>query len=59
MTKKEQFAKLALVKTALAEKYEQAVKNSNSKPRQVSLKHQAAKYRRQAAELAKKQLAKK
>jgi hypothetical protein len=47
-------AKLVDVKLALAEKCDRLIKVSKSTPRKTSLQRQAAKFRRQAADLTKK-----
>jgi hypothetical protein len=47
-------AKLAKVKLALADKCDRLIKTSKSTPKKSSLKQQAAKFRRQAADLTKK-----
>lgn len=44
-------AKLAQVKLALAEKCDRLIKVSKSAPKRATLKYQAAKFRRQAADL--------
>ena len=51
MSKATNDAKLAQVKLALAEKCDRLIKVSNSVPKRTTLKHQAAKFRRQAADL--------
>jgi hypothetical protein len=52
MNKKEASAKLAQVKLTLAEKCDRLAKLSKSTPKRVSMLHQAAKFRRQAADLS-------
>ena len=54
MTKTEQYQKLAVVKTKLAEKWEHLSKVANSIPCQKTFTRRAAKYRRQAADLLRK-----
>jgi hypothetical protein len=52
MSKVESKAKLSKVKLALAEKCERLAKTTKSVPRLKTLKYQAARLRRQAADLA-------
>jgi hypothetical protein len=54
MSKKDVAAKLAQVKLELAEKCERLIKTVKSKPRQAKLRHQAARFRRQAADLTRR-----
>ena len=51
MSKAENNRKLAEVKLALADKCDRLGKVTKSIPRQKTLKHQAARFRRQAADL--------
>jgi hypothetical protein len=51
MNKKETSANLAKVKLALAEKCERLAKLSTSTPRRKTMLYQAARFRRQAADL--------
>ncbi len=51
MNKAEAKANLAKVKVALAEKCDRLVKVTGSIPRKKTLKNQAARFRRQAADL--------
>jgi hypothetical protein len=52
MNKKETSAKLAQVKLALADKCERLAKLSNSTPKRKTMLYQAARFRRQAADLS-------
>jgi hypothetical protein len=52
MNKKESAAHLAKVKLALAEKCDRLAKLSKSTPKRESMLHQAARFRRQAADLS-------
>ena len=54
MTLKQDYAKLAEVKRALAKKYESLARTVKSKPRQKSWNRLAAKFHRQADEAARK-----
>ena len=54
MTQREDHAKLAKVKLAMAEKYENLARLSGSKPQQRVYLNRAGKYRRQAADLTRK-----
>ncbi len=51
MSKAKDKARLAEVKTALAEKCERLIKTTSSAPRRATLMYQAARFRRQAADL--------
>jgi hypothetical protein len=51
MNKKESSARLAQVKVKLAEKCERLAKLSTSTPKRNTMLYQAAKFRRQAADL--------
>ena len=46
--------KLVEVKKGLAQKWERRARATNSQPERISLERRAAKYRRQAADLARK-----
>jgi hypothetical protein len=52
MSKKENAQKVAKVKTALADKCDRLTKITKSRPRQASPRRQSARFRRQAADLA-------
>jgi hypothetical protein len=52
MNKKETSANLVQVKLALADKCDRLAKISKSTPRRTSMLHQAARFRRQAADLS-------
>jgi len=52
MNKKEASAKLAQVKLTLADKCDRLAKLSKSTPKRETMLHQAAKFRRQAADLS-------
>jgi hypothetical protein len=52
MNKAESKAKLAKVKVALAEKCERLAKKTTSTPKRNTMLHHAARFRRQAADLA-------
>jgi hypothetical protein len=54
MIKVEVSEKLAKVKLALADKCDRLAKAAHSVPKQKTLKRQAAKFRRQAADLTRK-----
>ncbi len=54
MSKAEVSAKLSKVKTELAEKCERLIRSTTSVPKIKKLKNQAARFRRQAADLARK-----
>ena len=54
MTKDKEKAKLAEVKLALARKCDRQMKTITSVPRRKTLVYQAAKFRRQAADLTRK-----
>jgi hypothetical protein len=51
MNKKESSAKLAQIKVKLAEKCERLAKVTTSTPKRNTMLHQAARFRRQAADL--------
>lgn len=51
MSKKTVAAKLVQVKLALAEKCDRLIKATRSAPRRKTLRNQAARFRRQAADL--------
>jgi hypothetical protein len=51
MTKKETCARLAQTKLALAEKYDNLVRVTKSRPRQQSYRRLIVKFRQQAADL--------
>jgi hypothetical protein len=52
MNKKESSAKLAQIKLKLAEKCDRLAKVTTSTPKRESMLHQAARFRRQAADLS-------
>jgi hypothetical protein len=54
VTKENSIAKLAEVKLALARKCDRLMKTTTSVPRRKTLVQQAAKFRRQAADLTRK-----
>ena len=53
MNEKQQRARLAQVKTAIADKYERLARISGSRPRRERMMRHAATYRRLAADLLK------
>jgi hypothetical protein len=52
MNKKESNARLAQIKLALADKCDRLAKVTKSTPRRTTMLHQAARFRRQAADLS-------